>query len=127
MWNIVINIIACAIMVPFIVTWLIYKGHRLQRKTRLYAFHKAVAWSAILYILSVMMMLKAIFNDFFVGYIILFHLVCLTVLIIIQRVNHTEVAFKKACKIVWRLSFLLFFFLYIGLILIGIAKQLLSV
>lgn len=127
MWSIVTYIIAFALTIPFIVTWLIYKCNRLLKKTRVYAFHKAVNWTTILYIFAVMMLCKVLFNHFFIGYIFGFHLIILTVVIIFQRINHTEVVFAKACKVVWRFSFLLFSFLNISLLLFGIIQQLLAI
>lgn len=127
MWNIVTNIIAFALTVPFVVTWLIYKFHRMFKKTRIYAFHRAVNWTTILYIIAVMIICNLVFNHLFLGYIVGFHLFSLMVVIIYQRINHTEVVFAKACKIVWRFSFLLSFFLYVCLVLVGIFQQLLAI
>ncbi|ASN05860.1 DUF3397 domain-containing protein [Virgibacillus necropolis] len=123
MWSIITYSIAIAITIPFVMTWLVYKCNRIFKKTRVYAFHKAITWTTILYILSVMTMCKILFDHFFIGYISVFHLLFLAIIIIYQRVNYTEVVLKKACKIVWRVSFLLFSFLYILLILFGIIQR----
>ncbi|WP_404452497.1 DUF3397 domain-containing protein [Virgibacillus necropolis] len=125
MWSVITYIIASALTVPFVITWVIYKWNRVNKKTRLYAFHKAVTWTNILYILSVMMLCKVIFDHFFIGYILVFHILLLSIIIIHQRINHTEVIFGRAWKIVWRFSFLLFSFLYFALILYGIIHRLL--
>lgn len=126
MWSIITYSIAGALTVPFVVTWLIYKCNRSLKKTKLYAFHKAVTWTTILYILAVIMLCKIIFGHFFIGYIFVYYLIFMAVIIIYQRINHTDVIFGKAWKIVWRFSFLLFSCLYIILILYGIIQRLLS-
>lgn len=126
MWSPILYIIATALTIPFVVTWLVYKCNRMAKKTQAYAFHKAVNWTTVLYILAVMMICKVIFNQFFIGYVLAFLLAGLMVVIIFQRFNHTEIIFTKACKIVWRVSFLLFTFLYFGLILYGIIQELLT-
>lgn len=127
MLSIILYIIAFALTVPFVVTWLFYKCNRLLKKTRIHALHKAVNWTTILYILTDMIICKVIFGHFFVGYFFSFLLVGLMVVIIFQRINYTEVVFRNACKVIWRLSFLLFSFLYFGLTLYGIIQQLLTV
>lgn len=124
MWGIITYGIAGVLTFPFVITWLIYKCNRSFKKTRIYAVHKAVTWTTILYILSVMMLCKVIFDAYFIGYISVIHLIFLAIIIIYQRTNHTEVIFEKAVKIVWRSSFLLFSLLYFMLILFGIISRL---
>lgn len=121
-----IYIIAFALTVPFVVTWLVYKCNRLLKKNRIYALHKAVNWTTILYILVDVILCKIIFNHFLIGYVLGFLLISLMIIIIFQRINQIEVIFAKAFKIIWRFSFLLFSFLYFGLILSGIMQQLLT-
>lgn len=125
MWVVVTYIVAFALTVPFVVTWFFYKGNRLIKKTRIFAFHKAVNWTTILYILAVMMEFKVVFNHYYISYIVGLFLVCLIVVLLFQRIRYTEVVFAKAWKIVWRFSFLLFAFLYICLVIYGIIQQLL--
>lgn len=127
MWGVVTYIVAFTLTVPFVVTWLFYKSNRILKKTRIFAFLKAVNWTTILYILAVMMQCEVIFHHYYLGFIVGFFLVSLMAVILFQRIRHTEVVFAKACKVVWRFGFLLFSFLYICLVLYGIIQQLVAI
>lgn len=127
MWSVITYSIAGALTIPFVLTWMVYKVNRIRNKSRLYAFHKSVKWTTVLYVLSVMALCKIIFNHYFIGYIIAFHLLLLAVCVIFQRVNYTEVVLGKAWKIVWRFSFLFFLTGYTFLILYGILQRMLLI
>lgn len=127
MWSIITYSIAGALTIPIIITWIIYKINRILNKNRMYAFHQSIKWTTILYILSVIMLCNVIFHHFYFGYNLAFHLVLITVILIFQRINYTEVNLGKAWKIAWRASFLLYFSLYILLVMYGIFQQLLLI
>ncbi|WP_430786128.1 DUF3397 domain-containing protein [Virgibacillus flavescens] len=127
MWSIITYGVAGALTFPIVITWIIYKINRMLKKSRIYAFHHSIKWTTILYILSVMVLCNTIFHHFFIGYILAFQLVQLTIILIFQRINYTEVNVGKAWKIAWRASFLLYFSLYISLVLYGIFQQLLLI
>ncbi|WP_010096798.1 DUF3397 domain-containing protein [Ornithinibacillus scapharcae] len=123
MFEIILFILAFMITVPFIVTVILFYGLNYLFRNPVMAFHKAINWTTILYILSVNTLLTYLFGGFYIGYIVVFLLCILTVVIIIQWKNHTEVDIRKAIKLLWRLSFLIFFLLYSIFTLFGIGRN----
>lgn len=123
MFELILFILAFMITVPFIVTVIIFYALNYLFNNRVMSFHKAINWTTILYILSVNTILTYLFGGFYLGYIIVFMLCVLTVVIIIQWKKRTEVDIRRAMKLMWRISFLVFFMLYSVFILFGIGKN----
>ncbi|PAV29905.1 hypothetical protein CIL05_08480 [Virgibacillus profundi] len=123
MIDFIIYLIAFFITVPIFATWLLYKIIRKFKHGKLRAFHQAVNWTTILYIIAVTILLTIIFEKQFIGITLVFLLSILTVIIIFQWKMNTEILFKKAIKVFWRFSFLIFFVIYICLLLIGVIRQ----
>ncbi|MFS0751945.1 DUF3397 domain-containing protein [Oceanobacillus sp. 1P07AA] len=112
MKDIMIYVIATAISFPFIMTIGIYWIAKWTRSSNWKAIHIAVHWSTLFYIIAVSIILNILLQQSFIGLILLFFLVFLTLIIIYQRKSQTDIELFKALKIVWRGSFLLFFTLY---------------
>ncbi|MGM8211846.1 DUF3397 family protein [Virgibacillus sp. W0430] len=107
------------ITIPIIATWLFYKLGKRVFSLDWRAFHFAVNSTTLFYILAVNILAKHILQQQFVGITIILLLVILAIVIIIQWKKNTEVVLWKGLKTMWRLAFLLFFFLYIcGLVVI---------
>lgn len=125
MKNIVIDFIAFIISAPIIVTvvmyYLILKVYGKKQK----ALHSTVNGTTILYIIAVNTLLFIIWGQTFYGWIILFLCLTFSLIIFIQWKIVAEVEISKAFKLLWRFSFLLFFFLYLFLMVVGLLQQLL--
>src|SRR5690625_413667 len=91
---------------------------------KLKAFHAALNWTTLLYIIAVTIMLGIVFDRSFVGIVLIFLLLSLSLIVFIQWRMGQDVQIKKAAKLLWRISFLLFFLLYGCLMIVGIIKYL---
>lgn len=80
------------------------------------AIHKSVQMTAIFYIIAVALLIKLMFDLRFIGYISIFLIVMLGTILIIQWKKNTEVVLLNGLRLLWRISFLIFFILYVGLI-----------
>ncbi|MYL42353.1 DUF3397 domain-containing protein [Virgibacillus salexigens] len=126
MGNGLIYIFAFFITAPIVITFIIYVIAYMVSNYRLKAFHHAVNWTTWLYIISVIVLTKMIFGVQMVGIVIVLLLIILGAIMFSQWKIQTEIILRKALKIMWRFSFLLFAFLYIGLILIGVIQKIVS-
>lgn len=124
MIDILIYIISFFVTVPILASFLVYIGSMIRERNKWKAIHTAVNWTTILYIIAVAIMLRLIFNGSFLGIILIFILVVLSVIIFSQWKGKRDVQLKEAVKLLWRLSFLVFFILYGCLALYGIIMYL---
>lgn len=123
MLDIIVHILSFFITIPIIASFLVYIGSMIHKRNKLKAIHRVVNWTTLFYIIAVTIMLAVIFERSFVGFVMIFLLILLSVIIFIQWKAKRDVQFVKAAKLLWRISFLLFFFLYGCLIVLGIIKQ----
>lgn len=112
--------IGTIITIPVIATLVIYFASKKIFGHKWRALHAAVNWTTLLYIIAVVTMLKTIFGNSFPGIILATILAMFAIIVVIQWKMYTEVVFKKAFKVFWRACFLIFVFLYVLLIIIGI-------
>ncbi|HAM82147.1 DUF3397 domain-containing protein [Ornithinibacillus bavariensis] len=126
MFDFVLFILAFIITIPIVATVGLYFILKLVYGNPIRALHKAVNWTTILHIIAGNVLLTNLFNGNYIGYIIVFLLLLLTILITFQWKKHTEVDIKKALKLSWRLCFLIFFCFYIVLVLYGIIERIIG-
>ncbi|WP_047981360.1 DUF3397 domain-containing protein [Ornithinibacillus contaminans] len=117
-------IMAFLITIPIFATVVVYYAWKYVTRNPLLAFHKAINWTTIFYVFAVTTLLSYLFGDGFFGYILLLILLLLTILIFMHWKRNTEVDYRRAFKLLWRLCFLLFFLGYVVLVLYGIIRQL---
>jgi len=122
MIDFLIILLAFIITAPILITILTYYSLKFMYQNPHKAFLVAVNWTTIIYIIAVNTLLTYLFEGAFIGYIIVFLLCMLTIIIVLQWKNNTEINYQKALKLLWRLSFLSFFVLYISLVLYGILR-----
>ncbi|WP_026906017.1 DUF3397 domain-containing protein [Paucisalibacillus globulus] len=125
MLDFLIVLLAFIITAPILMTILTYYSLKLIYQNPIKAFQKAISWTTIIYILEVNTMFSYLFGRSFLGYIIVLMLCVLTIVIVLQWKNNVEINYQKALKLLWRISFLIFFVLYIILVIIGIVKAIL--
>lgn len=88
------------------------------------ALHKAVNWTTLLHMIAVPLLFKVIFGNSFIGIFFILLISIFTFIAVVQWKLHTEILFRHVFKIFWRVCFLMFTFLYILLVTIGIMQRL---
>ncbi|QDP40083.1 DUF3397 domain-containing protein [Radiobacillus deserti] len=111
---------------PFLISLIVFYVSYSFSKKKWKSIHRMVHYTAILYIMAVMVLLQDLLGFSVVGFILITLLVLLSVFVILERNMHGEVIFLRAWKLFWRCSFLIFFFLYIILVFIGILSRIFS-
>ncbi|UJL47844.1 DUF3397 domain-containing protein [Virgibacillus sp. NKC19-16] len=123
MVDFIIYFIAFFITVPILATWIVYKISLRLYDHQWKAIRISVNWTTILYMIAVLILLSDIFDQQFIGIMLVLLLSMLAGIIILQWKARTEVVLTKAFKTLWRLCFLIFLFLYICLVLIGVIQR----
>lgn len=126
MLDFIIYTISFFITIPLIASLLVYVVSMIIRRNKLKAIHRTVNWTTIFYIIAVTIMLSLIFDRSFIGLVIILHLTMMVIIIFIQWKTKRDVEITRATKLLWRISFLLFFILYNCLMLVGILQLLLT-
>ncbi|SEB17229.1 Protein of unknown function [Thalassobacillus cyri] len=126
MGDVLIYIYAAALTMPIPILFVFYFIYRKIYRHKWKAIHKTTNLATLLFILSVDLLARVLFDQSFFGYILLLLLLILAGTVIIQHRLHEEVAFKRAWKGFWRFNSLLFGFLYIGLSIYGLTGKLLT-
>lgn len=121
----IIDFIAFIITAPVVVSaGMYYFLFRIYGKKQK-ALHKMVNTTTVLYIIAVNTLIFIIFGHVFYSWTVVFLLLVFSFIVFIQWKVATAVEIGRAFKLLWRFSFLLFFFLYLCLILIGLLQQIL--
>lgn|SRR5699024_3602481 len=123
MVDIISYIIAFIITVPFIATWLVYFVLVKWNWPKLKAFHQAVNWTTLPYIIAVLILIRLNFDVNLTGVFIIFFLAALAFIIFMQWKMNMEILLSKALKLLWRILFLLFVFIYICLLVFEISYR----
>ncbi|SDQ63182.1 DUF3397 domain-containing protein [Virgibacillus salinus] len=126
MLNFIIYFIGFIITVPVIATWIVYLISLKIYNHKWKAFHNAVNWTAILYIIAVNTLVSEVFGISFFGIVLVILISIYTIIIIVHWKIYTEVLFSKAFKLFWRICFLLFSIFYICLVFVGIYLRIFS-
>ena len=126
MLDFIVYTLSFFITIPFLASLLVYLVSMVLDRNKLKAIHRLVNWTTLLYIIAVTIMLSIIFSLSFIGIVLILLLAILTIIIFIQWKTKGDVEITRAVKLLWRISFLLFFMLYSSLLLIGILQQLLT-
>src|SRR5690625_7767082 len=94
---------------PLIITYLLYKIHLLIKKQKWQAIHFTTEFSTVFYIVATTILLKQLFNQSVIGYILIFLILILAIILIVQLKNHTEIILIKCLKSFLMLLYLIFF------------------
>jgi hypothetical protein len=124
MLDFIIHILAFFITIPIVASFLVYIGSMIRERNKWKAIRRMVNWTTVFYIIATAIMLSLLFEREFIGVIIIFLLIGQSVIIFIQWKNERDIEFTKGFKLLWRISFLVFFFLYGCLMLVGILMRL---
>src|SRR5699024_6105419 len=104
------------IIVPVFSTILLYRLHKKIKKSSWKAFHFSSQVSSLFYIAAVTSLLYVLFEMNVIGKILILFWIILSIILILQWKQDTEVSFLKAMKLLLRISFLSFGLLYVLLI-----------
>ncbi|MCM3739143.1 DUF3397 domain-containing protein [Oceanobacillus luteolus] len=126
MIDIIIYLFSFFITIPILASFIVYIGSMIMERNKIKAIHKMVTWTTLFYIIAVTIMLALIFDKSFLGIVLIFLLSVLSIIIFIQWKTRRDVQLKKATKLLWRISFLLFFVLYGCLAIAGVIKYLVA-
>lgn len=117
-----IYILAILITVPPVLALIVYYFSLKRFHSTMRAVHATVRWTTLFFIVAVDLLISVVFNISATGGIIVALLILLTLIIYYQWKN-TEIRLRKALRLLWRITFLLFFVLYLLLLLAGVVKQ----
>lgn len=122
MLDYLIYFVAFLMTFPFVMTFAAYFLFRKIYVHQWKAIHHTVGWTTIGYVAAVPLLCKVLFDHSFIAILLLLLLIILAIIIYFQWKVYVEIQIKQAIKILWRICFLLFLFLYIVLVLFGIVK-----
>ncbi|SEH71059.1 Protein of unknown function [Halobacillus karajensis] len=123
MGDLLIYTIAILITLPIPFLVIFYLCARKWSKHKLKALHRTANFTAPVFILAVHVLLVVLFNRSFFPYIIIFLLFLLGLSMIAQYKLKEEVQLFRALKGFWRVSFLLFILVYVGLSAYGLLSR----
>ncbi|GAA5415003.1 hypothetical protein Pryu01_00027 [Paraliobacillus ryukyuensis] len=109
MTKVIGTLLALMVTFPIFATISIYYMIKWTTGNKKRALHRSITYTTIFYILSVMMMLQTLFGSGYLGLIIILLLFGLMTTVIVQWKLTETIIFKRAWKIFWRATFLIFF------------------
>src|SRR5699024_1264078 len=110
------NILYIIVGLPILISIVIYFLGVRFTKTKWKSIHKMVQWTAIFYIVADIILIKMILNVQVIGYTLIIIILILAFIIVAQWKKENEVSLIKGLRLMWRINFLLFVTLYIGLL-----------
>lgn len=102
---------------PPILTLLCFYLHKWVKKSTWRAIHFITEYTTVLYMVSVIVSVKMLFNISIVGYVIIYLLLLLAILIFMQWKKDADIILSRAVRFLLRLNFLVFVSAYIPIIL----------
>lgn len=126
MGDFIILILAMILTLPIPFLFVLYFLSRKWYGRKKKAVHQTANLSVPVFILAVHVLLLVLFNQSFLAYIVIFLLLLLGLSLIIQYKIHDELQFVRAFRGFWRVSFLLFTVIYLGLSIFGILGRVIS-
>ncbi len=102
---------------PIIMSILIYSLGMKVTNNQWKSIHKSVQWSAIFYVIAVELLVKTLFNIRLIGYIVILLILVAAYTLVMQWKQGKDVELLTGLRIMWRVSFLLFSFVYCGLVI----------
>src|SRR5699024_9390815 len=111
------NMLYMIVAWPVVLSILIYYlGVRLS-KSKWKSIHKMVQWTTVVYINADIVLIQHILNVAVIGYTVIIIMLILAIIIIRQWNNENEVSLITGLRLMWRINFLFFVTLYIGLLI----------
>lgn len=105
------------ICIPIFISVFIYTLGMKLTNNKWKSIHTTVQWSAIFYIIAVVLIVNMLFGIRLIGYIVIFLILIVATTLILQWKKGSDVELFTGMRIMWRVSFLLFFIVYSALII----------
>lgn len=102
---------------PPIISIVIYYISKFIFKHKRRSFHLMISLTTIFYVFATVIFIEDVFSIELYGIIPIVLLVMLSIILILQWKNRTEVILKNGLKVLWRLNFLIFIPLYCGFVI----------
>src|SRR5690625_1368238 len=118
-----IYVLSGLVVLLLISTYVVYLLSKKIYNHKWRAIHQSVQLTNIFYIFACIIMGQVLFDISLFWLIVLLHLFMLVVIIIYQWKKQTDISLQHGFKIVWRISFLIFFISYFVLATYGILKH----
>lgn len=126
MINLTSQLISFLVVFPIITLFIVFVISKLITKKHRFSIHLALDISTFFFILSVHFLIQSIWNTSLFIYIIIFILLIGMIFVIIHWKLKEEMEYKKIFKGIWRITFLLFFTLYVVLLIYGLVRSILK-
>lgn len=97
---------------PVISTIVVFYMSNFIFKHKWKAIHFTVQWTAIFYMIAVVLLLEKLLNQAVVGIMLIILITVLSIILIFQWKRHTEVNLRNGLKVLTRISFLVFGIIY---------------
>lgn len=115
--SIIIGLFKSALyLIPFIITYLIFKYEYRKNQNKKISLQKSVNYSTVIYLMGVLYLFNEMFGSFFIGYLLIIFLIALSIILVLQMKNNNEVILIKGLKRLWKISFLIFLGAYVILL-----------
>lgn len=124
MMKYLIYFISFFIVFPMVATFIVYFFSSRFHQNKWRSIHQTVHLTTFFYIASTLILIQMLFEQYFIGYLLILIITVLAVIVIIQWKTKKKIVFSIALKQLWRACFLLFSFMYICLVVFGIYEQL---
>lgn len=126
MINLTSQLISFLVVFPIFTLFIVFVISKLITNKHRFSIHLALDISTFFFILSVHFLIQSIWNKSLLLYIIIFILLIGMLFVIIHWKLKEEMEYTKVFKGIWRVTFLLFFTLYIVLIVYGLVHSILK-
>lgn len=126
MLNLTSQLISFLVVFPIFTLFIVFVISKLTTKKHRFSIHLALDISTFFFILSVHFLIQSIWNTSLFIYIIIFILLIGMIFVIIHWKLKEEIDYKKVFKGIWRITFLLFFTLYVVLLVYGLVRSILK-
>lgn len=111
------NSLYIVLVLPILISIAMYIIGVKLMKNKWKSIHKMVQWTAIFYVVADILLVKMVFNLQLTGYLLISIILILAFILINQWKKENEVSLLKGLQLLWRINFLVFFFIYIGFII----------
>lgn len=126
MINLTSQLISFLVVFPIFTLFIVFVISKLITKKHRFSIHLALDISTFFFILSVHFLIQSIWNTSLFIYIIIFILLIGMIFVIIHWKLKEEMEYKKIFKGIWRITFLLFFTLYVVFLIYGLVRSILK-
>ncbi|HWJ80063.1 MAG TPA: DUF3397 domain-containing protein [Niallia sp.] len=126
MMNFTSHLISLLVVFPIFTLFIVFVISKIVTKKQRYSVHLALDTSTFFFLLSVHFLAKEMWNVSLLPVIIVLLVIIGIVFSYIHYRIKEEIVFGKIIKGIWRLSFLLFFILYLFLMVYGLISSVLE-